>query len=332
MSKAFLLILSGSMCLFLSCKKKDFPAGIDKDALFAPPTSAELREIEVDWDKRTLIPTDVKIEQTHAINSQLDYKLISFYASGHKQYAGVLVPVTTTPLPVWIYVAGFALNDPVSYQNIKTSNLNFIYVIPALRGQSLNIIINDAIYKSPVSMGTRNDAFDAAADDVISTLDAVATIFKADTSKVMVQGGSRGGTVALLTAERDKRIKLSVGVAFPSDLLTLTASHQNDPTYRFQFLDSLINGAISLAEARKKIIASSPVYFCRRLSKTQIHFGDEDNITPVTQGQILLNTMKDLGKEDSIEFYLYKGKNHQNIGDNNPQMQERIKAFFNFLL
>lgn len=323
-------MLSGLMFLFCSCKKKDFLAGIDKRSLFAPPTAAELKAIEIDWNKRDLTPTNINIEDTHTINSQIEYKLISFYASGYKQYAAILLPVTTTPLPIWFYVAGFSLNDPVSYQNIKTSNLNVIYVIPALRGQSLNITINDTMYKSPVSMGTRNDAFDAAADDVISTLNAVACIFKADTSKVMVQGGSRGGTVALLTAERDKRFKLSVGVAFPSDLLTLTASHQNDQTYRFQFLDALINGSISLSEARKKMIASSPVYFCERLRKTQIHFGDQDNIAPVTQGQILFNTMKDLGKEDSIEFFIYKGKSHQDIGNNNPEMQERIMKFLTF--
>ncbi|MGF6850938.1 dienelactone hydrolase [Chitinophaga sp. W3I9] len=331
MSKASILTLSGLIILFCSCKKKDSLAGIDKNALFASPTASELKAIEIDWNKRDLTPTNINIEQTHAINSQLDYKLISFYASGYKQYAAILLPVTTTPLPIWFYVAGFSLNDPVSYQKIKTSKLNAIYVIPALKGQSLNITINDTTYKSPVSMGTRNDAFDGAADDIISTLNAVATIFKVDTSKVMVQGGSRGGTVALLVAERDKRVKLSVGVAFASDLLALTASHRNDQTYRFQFLDALLNGSISLTEARKKMIASSPIYFCKHLHKTQIHFGDKDDITPLTQGQMLFNAMKDLGKEDSIEFYIYKGKSHQDIGDNNPEMQERIRKFLTFL-
>jgi dipeptidyl aminopeptidase/acylaminoacyl peptidase len=236
-----------------------------------------------------------------------------------------------------LYVYGFGLSEPVSYQNIQlassdTASLPFIYILPALRGQSLELTVNGKVYTSPVSEGTRNDAFDGAADDAIACLNAVKFAFKeTDTTRVMVRGGSRGGTVALLMAERDKRVKRAAAVAFPSDLLGLTASHQGDPTYRFQFLDALINGTVTLKQARTKMIASSPLYFCSQLPKTQIHFGDKDEITPATQGQLLFNAMKSLGLQDTLESFLYKDRTHTNIGTNNNEMGERIQNFFNQL-
>jgi dienelactone hydrolase len=325
----FFIILLGS------CKKKDVLRGFDKRALFAPPSTGELETIKTIWQKRNLIPENIIVEDVHVINSQLSFQLLSFRLNDNKQYAGVLVPKTSKPLPVHLNVFGFALDVPVSYQNIKldssdTSSLPFLFVFPALRGQSLNFTVNDKTYTSPVSEGTRDDAFDGAADDALACLNAAILTFKnADTSRVMINGGSRGGTVALLVAERDKRIKRAAAVAFPTDLLGLTAEYQQDPTYQFQFLNALVNGTATLEETRIKMIASSPLYFCSQLPKTQIHFGEKDNITPAAQGQLLFNAMKTLGLQDRIEMFVYKGRSHSDIGNNNNnEMGDRIQSFF----
>jgi dienelactone hydrolase len=333
---AGIVLLLSLVFLSGSCKKKDALDGIDKTALFALPTTAELNAAQTAWQKRDLTPLDVTIEETHAINNKLALKLISFRLYGYKQYAGVLLPVTSKPLPVQLFISGFSLNEPLSYKSIKTSSsdtasLPFIYIVPALRGQSLTLWVNDISYTTPVSEGTRNDAFDGATDDAIACLNAVAIAFKeADATKVMVRGGSRGGTVALLMAERDKRVKLAAAVAFPADLIGLTEAHQRDATYEFQFLNALINKSATLEETRIKMIASSPLYFCRQLPKTQIHFGGKDDITPAKQGEMIFNAMKKLALEDSIEFYLYKDLTHYNIS-NNAEMEERINTFFHQL-
>ncbi|HEX2630557.1 MAG TPA: prolyl oligopeptidase family serine peptidase [Chitinophagaceae bacterium] len=316
--------------LFGSCTK-DLLKGFNKEALFAPPTQGELDLIKADWQNRDLTPATIVIEQTHAINSRVNLNIVSFQLYGHKQYAGVLVPVTLRSLPVQLYVYGFGLTEPYSYQNFRispTDTLPFIYVVPALRGQYLNMVVNDTTYKTLVSEGTRNDAFDGAADDAIATLNAVLQIFNADTARVMVRGGSRGGTVALLVAERDKRVKRAVGVAFPTDLLGLTATHTRDDTYQFQFLDALVKGNATVEETRRKMIASSPLYFCELLPKTQIHFGENDTITPAEQGQLLLNAMRSLGLEINLELYTYPGRSHHDIRSNNTELENRIRSFF----
>lgn len=325
------------MILLGSCKKNDVLRGFDKSALFAPPSTSELDAIKNTWKKRNLNPENIKIEEVDVINNQLSFQLLSFQLNGYKQYAAALIPKTSKPLPVHLYVYGFALEVPVSYQNIRlapsdTASLPFIYVMPALRGQSLNFTVNDKMYTSPVSEGTRDDAFDGAADDAIASLNAAIITFKnADTSRVMVRGGSRGGTVALLVAERDKRVKRAAAVAFPTDLLGLTADYQHDSTYQFQFLNALVKGAATLEETRIKMIASSPLYFCSQLPKTQIHFGDKDKITPATQGRLLFNAMEQLGLQYRIEMFVYEGLAHSNIGTNNNEMDNRIQNFFHQL-
>ncbi len=315
-----------------SCKKEDLLRDFDKDALFATPTSQELIDVQAAFSQRNLIPSDVLTEESISIDQRITLKMISFRLYGFKQYAAVLIPNSTKSLPVQFYINGFGLNEPSSSLSIKTSltdTLPFIYVVPSLRGQSISLTVNDIVYKSPQAEGTRNDAFDGATDDVIACLNAVEILFSnADTSRVMVRGGSRGGTVALLMAERDRRVKLAVGVAFPADLLGLTSTHQNDPTYRFQFLDALVNGSSTLEETRRKIIASSPLYFCNRLPKTQMHFGQNDEITPAFQGEMLFNAMKDAGLSDSIRLFIYPNRDHSNIASGNNEMEERIRLFF----
>ncbi|HEY8954719.1 alpha/beta hydrolase family protein [Chitinophaga sp.] len=334
MIKAYITVLLGLLMLCCACRKKDPLAGIDKSALFAPPTKEELDAVQAAWQARDLSPRNITTEATHVIDNKLRLVIISFRASGSKQYAGVLVPTTQKTLPVRLYIAGFSLNDAVSRQSIQisssaTDTLPFVYVVPALKGQSLSLSVNGVEYKTPVSEGQRNDAFDGATDDAIACLNAVGKTFKeADTSKVMTQGGSRGGTVALLMAERDQRVKLAAAVAFPADLLALTAANQHDPTYKFQFLDALINGSATLEETRKKLLAASPLYFCNHLPEIQAHFGDQDNITPPAQGELLRNAMKDAGKEADIGLFIYKGRGHENIGNNNLEMQQRIENFF----
>lgn len=243
-----------------------------------------------------------------------------------------MLPITSTPLPVQLYVSGFGLDIPYSLQDIivpDSGSLPFIYILPALRGQSLKMTINDITYTTPVSEGERDDAFDGAADDALATLNAVGITFpEADTSKVMARGGSQGATVVLLMGVRDQRVKRVASVAGPTDLLVSTSRNQNDPTYKFQFLNDLINGTATVAETRAKLIASSPLYFCSQLAGAQVHMGEKDEIVPYWNGQLLFDAMKAAGKQDNIELYIYKDCGHADIATGNVEMGQRIKAFF----
>jgi cephalosporin-C deacetylase-like acetyl esterase len=210
MKPVLVVALTAIIGFAAACKKDDALKGIDKQALFAPATSTEIADVQTLWAQRNLIPTDVAIEEAHSITDQLSVSVISFRVSNIKEYAAVLAPTAGRPLPIMFYVGGFsAEQSPVSSLQIKlkaADSLPFIYVVPALRGQSVSLQVNETTYNSPLSEGSRFDAFDGATDDVIAALNAVGMLFaNADTATAMIRGGSRGGTVALLAGERDQR-------------------------------------------------------------------------------------------------------------------------------
>ena len=174
--------------------------------------------------------------------------------------------------------------------------------------------------------------FDGAADDAIAFLNIIEhTESNVDISRVAVNGGSRGGTVALLMSERDESVKLVTAIVSPTNMLALTAKNENDETYQCQFLSGLVNGDVSIADSRHLLIASSPIFFAQNLSQTQLHFAGNDEIVPVSQGEMLAQKMNDLGLNDIFELYIYEDRSHQDIGINNQEMRNRIEEFLSQL-
>lgn len=316
----------------LSCKKSDVLKGFDKAALFAAPTATEIEAVEHNWTQRNLVPRDISIEEAQSISPKLSAYIISFRLGGIKEYAAVLVPTTNQRVPLLFYAGGFGINEePVNSVKIKlpAEDLPFIYVVPAMRGQYVSIEVNDRLMRSSLSEGSRLDAFDGATDDVIAGLNAVGYLFQqADTNRAMIRGGSRGGTVALLAGIRDSRFKRIAPVAFNSDFMNLTAQLYNDPTYKGQFLDGLLNGTASIAQTRQRIIASSPLYFCSRIPKAQLHAAQNDRITPVSQAELLYNGMKKQGLGDRVTLFIYPARDHSNIATANTELESRINTFF----
>jgi dienelactone hydrolase len=337
-SNLFLFLILCTSLLVGSCQKDDYLKGIDTNVLFAPPTQAEIEAVKADWQNRDLSVNGFRIEQTiHLSENGPVLQFVSFLVNTNREYGALIIPNASATLPVYLFLNGYSNDNPVNQHNLvintsPTASIPFIYAIPALRGQTLLLTINGKEYSSPPSEGRHSDAFDGATDDAIAFLNVIQAYFpQADANSVAVRGGSRGGTVALLMSERDKGVKLAVGVAFPTDLIGLTAKHQNDPTYKSQFLQDLMDGSMSVTETRQKMIASSPLFFCESLPKTQIHFGSEDMITPAEQGDLLHNRLKELGLESILEFYTYQGKSHTNIANDNQELTNRIQTFLSQL-
>lgn len=332
------VLVMGLWLPLLSCNKAESLKGVDKQALFAPPTQAELEQVKADWKNRDLASKDFRLEQAIELSDNgLLLQVVSFRVNGYKQYGALIIPSTAKPLPLYLFINGYSNEDPINAHTLQintstTASIPFVYAIPALRGQTLLLTINGKQYRTPPSEGPHEDAFDGATDDAIAFLNVIQAHFSAvDANRVAVRGGSRGGTVALLMAAREQRVKLAIGVAFPSDLVALTEQHQGDATYQKQFLQALLTGSATLAESRLKMIASSPLFFCESLPNTQLHFGTQDHITPAEQGQVLKARMEQLGLEDRVALYTYPGRNHANIAENNQELTTRIQAFLSQL-
>lgn len=317
---------------WFACKKKDPLKGIDKAALFAAPTTAEIDAVERSWAQRNLVPKNVTIEETQVISPNLSAYIISFNLGTTKEYAAVLAPVTNQRVPLLFYAGGFGINEePVNSVKVKLpeEDLPFLYIVPAMRGQYVSLEVSGKLLKSPLSGGSGLDAFDGATDNVIACLNAVGQLFQqADTGKAMIRGGSRGGTVALLAGIRDQRFKRVAPVAFNSDFIALTAGLYNDPTYKAQFLDGLLSGTSTIAQTRQLIIASSPFYFAKRIPKAQLHAAQNDRITPASQAELLFNEMKKQGVGDRAALFIYPDRDHSNIATDNTELESRINTFF----
>ncbi len=314
------------------CREDDFLDGYDRNDLFSDPTQSELDAVRSAWSSRDLSVKGYHVEQENKIaNANVTLKIVSFTVDGHKEYGALVIPAGSTSLPVRIFVGGFGIDNDVNSINLVLDNVNgdpFVFAFPALRGQSLSITINNIEYTSPVSEGEHCDAFDGAADDIIAFLNVIEhTEVTADVHRTTVRGGSRGATVALLAAERDKRIRGALGIAGPVNLLELTSSHENDKTYQCQFLNDLVENHHSLESARLKMIASSPVYFAELLPKAQLHLGANDAVVPVSQGEELKTAMTKIGMTDSLELFIYEGRTHENIATDNKLLSDRITEF-----
>lgn len=334
MVNALLLLL---VILCLACKDDDYLDGLSAAQLFATPSQEELDEVKLEWQSRDLSPNGYAVEQLVEVTpSGIILKIISFNIDATRRYAALLVPPSDLTLPVRMFINGFDINNTTNAIKLEVDDSffdePFIFAIPALRGESLQITLNGDEYSSPRSEGDHCDAFDGAADDVIAMLNIIELTEKvADVNRVSVRGGSRGGTVALLVGERDKRIKMAIDVAGPTNLLELAQRNQNDRTYQCQFLEALVQGGVTLQEVRRKMIASSPLFFPQDLPLTQLHVGQNDWIAPPSQGLELEKRMADLSKSQNFKLFIYEGRGHANIVLNNSELEGRIEALLSEL-
>lgn len=317
-----------------SCNEEDFLEDFDTKELFAAPTQIEIDAVIADWESRDLSPKGYTlIEETPIGTAGAVLKMIAYEVDGFKQYGALVIPGRTTPVPVRMWLKGFSFNPEEIQTNFSLSggddfDIPYIFAVPALRGQPINITLNGVAYASPIAEGNKCDAFDEATDDAIALLNIIeSTEVNADMERVSVRGGSRGGTVAMLMGERDERVKRVIGIAGPTNMLQLTSKNENDPTYKCQFLDALVNKGTTVQQARHKMIASSPVYFSKYLPQTQLHLAENDRIVPVSQGEQLERVMKDAGLDDTFELFIYKGRDHSNIGNNNMELINRLNQF-----
>jgi pimeloyl-ACP methyl ester carboxylesterase len=309
------------------------------DALFAPPSDAERKAVLADWQHRELKPRDVQVIKRVPYNLGNRGKLpaeiviISHRVHGGKHYGAIIVPKNATPgcCAVVLDVKGVSWNYfPLNLT--RPSNLmqaladdgdRFIYVVPSLRGEKL--ILGD---ESWVSEGDRTNDWDGATDDAIALLNVTLKITpEADPARIAAFGHSRGGTVVLLAAERDPRIRRVVSMSGPTDHFFLQGedgwtpresvadalrNHGAPKDLGGQFLETFLAGAIagekSLNETRHLLLASSPRYFAERLPLTQFHYGLDDGVVPPANGREIIAPMRKAGLKP--EAYFYPGFGH----------------------
>jgi hypothetical protein len=323
------------------------------DDLFRPPTPAEIDTVWARWRRRDLRSSDVDtvlVRHVDLGHTKATVRVLSHRVHGFRHVGAVIVPDGAAPgcCPVVLSAKGVSWNfsalripDGVDVLSVLGPDQNrFVYVVPAYRGEVMWVGAD-----SLRSEGDRSDAWDGATDDLLALLDvALATTPEADSTRVCAFGRSRGGTVALLAGERDRRIGCVVAWAAPTDWFALmggggwrleelaadglrhrAATNQTGGQFVNYFLKPSIEGRSDLLETRLHLIASSPLYFAEHLPAEQAHYGVDDGIVPMANGRALTERLRQ-GKRlaGCSEVFFHQNAGHDQDLFAAPRASKRI--------
>ncbi len=248
---------------------------------FSPPTNEQLMEIQALWRSRDLSPRNVLIVHQDDGNATHQLRIYEHTVEGRRHYGAVTIPKSDLPqdYPVVLFADGLDQSNPTMDAGRWAQGAQFrlgqaIFVVPVFRGRTL--IYNGLSFTAD---GDFCDAYDGATDDSIALLNVVEDqIGEADFSRLMVRGGSRGGNIALLLAERDDRVTVASSASGPTDFYRETVAAQYATQYRCQF----ITGKTPL-QSRQRMLASSPLHFpvLPGVARVYIDHGEQDPVVPL---------------------------------------------------
>ena len=305
------------------------PAVPDLDALFAPPTPAEIAQVEAEWETRTPETTGVRIELDTTVarpSATLRVRILSHTVEGLRHYGFVVTPPDAEPgsLPVLVFTHGgdngvelaeiFLMNALLQFEGLGVG-----LVAPSYRSEPLEFEDRVFVSDGPAS------PWDRDVEDTMSLLSvAIEEVPELDEERVAVLGISRGAGVGLLAGARDPRIDAVVEAAGPTDLFddyareileeALAGNIRDLPGV--EYLDETLiqpwkRGELTDAQARLELLRRSAAYFVDRLPPVQLHHGTVDEIVAVSQAHRMIEAMREAGKaEAEFEAHLYEGADH----------------------
>lgn len=291
--------------------------GVDVTALFRQPSEAELAEVRADWASRNVSPVDVAEVHRSVLSDGRVFRVLSHRVGDSLHYGGVVTPPADAPAPadgypIAVSLIGFgppfeAVLNPEASQSADATPA--VTVFPSFRGTAL--VLGEERWTSD---GDLYDQCDGGSDDVLAFINAVVSVTpRADPERIVIVGGSRGGNVAMIVAARDPRVQRVVSLAGPdSYLIEAYLDHPNiQPLYVNGFLRALAEGTGTEAEARRALIACSPLYFVEDLPAVQLHHGDADLAVPIAVLERMRRAWEMAGRDPAaLETYRYEGEGH----------------------
>lgn len=302
--------------------------GVDLEALFEPPSSAEIEAVESEWAGRDPVSADVEVVHDTTVTVDVltfRVRIVSHSVEGVVHYGAIVVSdALDEPTPTLVYAhggdAGVAVDDVLAIMPfLGDVAASYVWVIPSFRSETLEMGSMSWTSDGPAS------PWDRDVDDALALLDATFEIEAvADPTRVGVLGFSRGAGVGLLMGIRDSRIDRVVEFFGPTDFFgpfvqevveeALMGSARDLPGLAFldaEYLQPLARGETSVAAVRSQLVRRSAVLFADRLPAVQVHHGTADAVVHVSQAEALIDALTALGRsEPDFEWYLYEGGTH----------------------
>jgi dipeptidyl aminopeptidase/acylaminoacyl peptidase len=321
---------------------------VDLEALFAPPTEAEISAVRAEWSVRDVEPDEVVVEGSEPFmlgTVPATLRVLSHAIEGGVHYGAVITAdaASAASLPVVVYAhggdGGARTNDLAQIASLLgDASAGFAWVVPSFRSEILTTA--EGTWPS----GGQASPWDFDVDDALALLSAALDHApEADGERVGVLGFSRGAGVGLLMGVRDARIDRVVEFFGPTDFFGpfirevveeaiggSPPSLPGLPTLNARFIQPYAAGSLTLAEARVELVRRSAALFAADLPPVQVHHGTADAVVAVSQAESLIDALEAIGRgPPDDEFFLYQGGTHDpvTLGDS----VERSRAFLEAL-
>lgn len=292
---------------------------------YTEPSQTELQQIVNEWHVRNLAPTSAEVISRDNRDPRFEVRVYRHFINGRAHVGLVSVPTSEkyASYPVVVEADGLNQSSP-NYdgdrwlRHVHERLPEVVYVVPTFRGRTL--FFNGI---NAHAEGDFCDAYDGATDDTIALLNVVsAEVPTADVNHVMVVGGSRGGTVALLLGERDDRVVIVAAGSAPVNFHRADVREHYNAQYDCQFFSGK-----NATQAKQLMLASSPIYFpmMPSVQKVYIDHGENDPVVPLWNAKEMLAQLQ---KQNIPVDY----QEHQGAGHDLSVMalyQSRQKTLFN---
>jgi hypothetical protein len=313
------------------------PAGIDFERLFAEPTAEELASVEAEWAARSN-----PVRDTQIVAQAVQDSAFTVYVVAHTQadadgtpfthYGFVRIPRGNDErLPVLVFHHdgddGVTLSDALGTLDLFPEiTARAIVVAPVYRSEAL-VADLDSLGATYPAGGTPSP-WDRDVDDAIGFLDAALALFPgvADSTRIGALGLGRGGNTALLHAVRDGRLDVVVEYYAPADFVATGTGHpaygltqaalQGDPEVLAlpgigyltdEVFEPLAEETLSYEAARLALIRRSPGLFATRLTDTQLHHHQADDVIPVGFTLAFVERVEASAFDGALADHLYSG-------------------------
>jgi dipeptidyl aminopeptidase/acylaminoacyl peptidase len=301
-------------------------AAVDFAALLQGPSESEVAATRQHIRQRPRVVTGVRVTSASQRIGTTQYKVrfVEHRLNGTKHCGLVLIPegagkrnlpaLVDVPDVRWDYPPRDISRGLYSARILADRAGDFAMILPCLRGGT--ITLGDTSLHAD---GDRRDAFDGAAEDVIAFTRAALMIApEIDSARIAIYGYSRGGGVALLAASRSKLFRAVLAFAAPTDFFRSMnrpgenwaerlaeadrTEHMEPSTREVQQLDFFLRGRehLPLAELRRRVMASSALYFASDLPPARVFHGQKDQPVPVANAIALRAA---LANADAVTIY-----------------------------
>jgi len=262
------------------------------------------------WVKQKQISMPEKHEFTNSIGQKVDYWVMKpiGYEAG-KKYP-LLLEIHGGPAAMW---GPGELSMWHEYQYFCSKGYGVVYCNPRGSGG----------YGEKFLRGNIKDWGAGPTSDVLTALDKTVAEGWADTSRLLITGGSYAGYLVAWIIGHDKRFKAACSQRGVYDLSTFFGEGN-----AWRLIPNYFGGYPWDAEAKAILQRESPITYVQNITTPYIIFhGDNDRRTGFVEGEMLYRSLKVLGRP--VEYVRHPNASHEitRSGNNRQRIDQMLRTW-----